>query len=78
MRLIDELMHPPTNLGGCHQVMKRAAHENARLRSMLFQFLDGGAGLEFRTKVAEVLGVKLSKATRITDDAQFSPFNDEN
>jgi hypothetical protein len=81
MKLIDELIHPATNLQKCHEVMKRAAHENARLRSMLFQFLDGGDTQEFRVKVMNVLGIahRVEYAPdRITDDKQFSPLRDEN
>ena len=81
MRLIDELLHPPTTLTGCHQLMKRAAHENARLRSMLFQFLDGGDSPEFRVKVMNILGVAHKVELipdRITDDPMFNGLHDEN
>lgn len=81
MRLIDKLTHPPVSLAESHKIMKEAARENARLRSMLFQFLDGGDTIEFRIKVANILGVahKIEYIPdRITDDKQFSPLRDEN
>ena len=82
MRLIDKLTHPSTSLVECQKVMKEAAHENARLRSMLFQFLDGGDTIEFRIKVANILGAAhmvemLDAPTRITDDPMFSGLRDE-
>lgn len=80
MRLFDRLTHPPTNLSECHRVMKLAAHENARLRSMLFQFMDGGDTPEFRSKVRDILGI-IEKdeivPTRITADPMFHSLNDE-
>ncbi len=81
MRLLDQLLHPPTTLQECQQVMKRAAHENSRLRSMLYQFMDGGDTAEFRMKVANILGIAHRTELipdRLTDDEQFSPLHDEN
>lgn len=81
MRLLDQLIRPPTNLQECHRVMKQAAHDNARLRSMLFQFVDGGDTPEFRGKVMDLLGIHQTVEVipaRITDDLMFHPGQDEN
>lgn len=78
MRLIDQLINPPKTLGECHKIMKHAAHDNARLRSMLFQFLAGDTNPAFYAKVAEVLNVKTEVIPdRITSDKMFNSLSDE-
>ncbi len=79
MRLIDRLTHADRDCTACRQTKVEAAHEIARLRSMLFQFVQREDTPALRRKAAEILGIKLTEAPdKITDDRMFSPLHDEN